>query len=90
MLWVYAFVSSSFTRMLLCRIQVGKTRRLYRRELNGGNINKEQDYHASGMGAKSPVQPFFPAICRKIPSEPLTGRPRSAKLCDNMRNTFKI
>jgi len=37
-------------------------------------------YRASGMGTKSPVQPFLPAICKKIPSEPLMGRPRSARL----------
>ena len=37
-------------------------------------------YRASGMGTKSTVQPFLPAICKKIPSEPLMGRPRSARL----------
>jgi len=42
-----------------------------------------QSYQASGIGKKSPVQPFFPAICKKIPSEPLAGRPRSARLYKN-------
>ena len=37
-------------------------------------------YHASGIGGKSPIQPLVLPICKNIPSEPLTGRPRSVKL----------
>lgn len=33
------------------------------------------------MGAKSPAHPLGSFIGRKIPSAPLTGNPRSAKLC---------
>ena len=36
-------------------------------------------HQASGMGGKSPDQPLVLDIWRKIPSEPLTGRPRSVK-----------
>lgn len=42
-------------------------------------------HQASGMGAKSPVQPLAPVICRKMPSEPLTGSPRSVRLCTRIR-----
>lgn len=38
-------------------------------------------HQASGIGGKSPVQPFGLPICKNIPSEPLTGNPRSVKLC---------
>lgn len=38
-------------------------------------------HHASGIGAKSPAHPLGSFIGRKIPSAPLTGNPRSAKLC---------
>ena len=43
-------------------------------------IQTETNCHqASGMGGKSPDQPLVLDIWRKIPSEPLTGRPRSVK-----------
>lgn len=40
-----------------------------------------ENHQASGMGGKSPIQPLLFAICKKTPSEPFTGRPKSDKLC---------
>jgi len=42
---------------------------------------KRDDYQTSGMGANSPGHPDAGVKFIKIPSDPFTGRPRSAIFC---------